>query len=1193
VAKDTDALAIVGMAGRFPEAESLPAFWDNLRAGRECVHFYSDAEVAAMGWNAAELRSQGHVAATPRLADADRFDASFFGYSADEAAVIDPQHRVFLEVCWEALENAGRDPRRTEGRFGVFGGQGVGNYLLYNLAPAGRLHAAQYFATVVANGPDFLCSRVAFKCGLTGPCVTVQTACSSGLVAVHLACQSLLNFECDFALAGAVSLQLLPLPGHFYDGGKSIYSPDGHSRVFDERAAGTIFGEGCGVVLLRRLEDAVEARDPIRAVIRGSAINNSGAVAAGFHAPSAKAQEEVAAEALAIADVPAGSIGYLEVHGSGSTIGDAIEVSALSRVLRQGTTASGFCGLGAVKSNVGHLGAAASMASLCKTVLALEHAAIPATILVDRVNPGLPLDGSPFRLVLETEAWPGPHPRRAAVNSYGVGGSNAHAILEEAPLVEPRSEAPGPHLVTLSARTPAALRRMADHLAAHLERTPGLSMADVAFTLAVGRTEMQHRRTLVCADVPDAIVRLRESGDDGVRDAGDPRIVLILSGGDGRDEPELRRLAARWSEWGVRADGLFAWGTGAHVARSLPGLPILPDSAGGETALDRLRDRAGEMWIDAYCGFADALATLGRLWVRGAGVDWGSVFGGPRRRVPLPTYPFERERHWVDSPARPGVTLSVGPEARAPHAPPVAAAVPRSLAADGRTPSPATPLQAAIRALCLEASGLETIGLDDNFFALGGTSLQLADLHARLRASILAELTVVDVFSNPTVRGIAEQVERLRREAPSSDSEGGRPRAARPAPAPGGLGPAQQALLRSAARLDDAIRPASASVSAAAQPAHVLLTGASGFLGVFLLKELIRQTRASIYCHVRAADPAAGLARIRAAMQARSLWDDADAGRIVPVCGDLGDPRLGVGEAEYGALAERIDTIVHNGAIVNFTPPYAALERVNVGGTIDLLRFACTGPAKTVHFVSSTGVWAGRFPVEEDDPLDSIDFLDNGYVQTKWVAERLVQMAADRGVPVTIHRPPRVIGDSRTGSANLDDFVARAIKGCAQLGLAPAGHFFDVLAPVDFVARAIVAIALSPGATDVQRFHIVPAALVSWRTILDFMPAIGLPLEVVPYGRWRDRLIADCQEQDNALKALLPLFPPDGAGGFAEIPVDADLSQLPAVPCRNATAFLAPRGIVCPPLDTALLEVLFGYFFEVGFLTRPPIRVSP
>lgn len=1093
---DTDGIAIVGMAGRFPEAPDLDTFWQHLRAGRECVHFFSDAELAGLGWDAAQLRAHGHVPATPRLTERGRFDAELFGISAEQARIIDPQHRVFLETCWAAMEDAGRNPRALGERVGVFGGQGSANYLVFNLAAAGELHPSKYFSTMVANTPDSLCSRVAHVCGFTGPAVAVQTACSTGAVAVHQACQSLLNFESDLALAGSVALQLLQLPGYFHDG-KNIYSADGHSRIFDTKATGTVFGDGCAVVVLKRLEDALADGDPIRAVIRGSAINNSGTVAAGFTTPSARAQEDVAADAFAAAGVRADSIGYLELHGSGTPIGDVIELTGLARAYRENAPQA-RCGIGAVKSNVGHLGAAAGMVSLCKVVLALAHGEIPPTILVDDPNPALGLSESPFHLVRATEAFPADRPRRAAVNSYGIGGTNVHLILDAAPSEPSRPPGVGPHVLMLSANTASALSAMATRLSIYLSTHQEVPLADVAHTLAVGRAHLPWRRTLVAHDVADAIHQLATPGNSRRRDTVE-----------------------------------------------------VPTPPAGSS-------------IDAQA----------EAWLAGATVDWSGVLRARGRRISLPTYPFEGEHHWVDLPvaasaAATGIAAESGvaPDFTARRSVPFAA--------------PATPLQQTLCTLFAKATGATSVGLDDNFFELGGSSIQMTSVHATLQSTVLEALTIVDVFSYPTVRTLSEQIERIQ---DNPALAGVQITATGPMPV-GRVSETDMAILRADAVLAADIMPS--AVRPTSSMAHVLLTGATGFLGVYLLHALLAKTTAQIFCHVRAADAATGLDRIRKALCSRDLWrPDVDT-RVIPVCGDLGDARLGVDDATYAMLSERVDTVVHNGALVNFTPPYAQLKAVNVTGTEDVLRFACAGQAKAVHFVSSTGVWAGRFPVREDDPLDEIAGLENGYTQSKWVAERLVQEAAKRGLPVTIHRPPRVVGDTRTGSANLEDFVARAIKGCAELGAAPAGHFFDCMSPVDYVADAIVSIAQSPEAFTRQRFHLVHPALVTWRTILDFMPGIGIPLDIVPYAEWRSRLIQFCQKHDNALKTLLPLFRPVESGGFADIPVDTDLSALPAVPCENAIAILQPAGLACPAIDPPLLHVYFNYFFSSGFMVKP------
>jgi thioester reductase-like protein len=1100
-------IAIVGVSGRFPGAPDLDSFWENLRGGRESVHFYSDDELAAMGIDGPHLRKFGFVAAKPRLEGAELFDAEFFGYSLEEAEIIEPQQRIFLEVCWEALESAGRNPQRLEAPTGVFAGQGAAaNYLIFNLGPAGRLEPMHYYATVVANGPDFLTGRVAFKLDLKGPSVTIQAACTTSLAAVHLACQSLLNFECDFALAGGVSLQTLPLPGHFPDAGGSL-SPDGHTRVFDAKARGMLSGEGAGAVVLRRLEDAVADGDTIHAVIRGTALNNSGHVPAGFMTPDVKAQEDVVAEAIANAGVAADSISYVEAHGTGSPIGDCIEVAALGRAFRRTTARTDFCGLGAVKSNIGHLGPAAGIASLIKTVLAMRHREIPPTILVERVNPGVPLAGSPFHLVRALEPWTSPRPLRACVHAYGIGGGNAHVVLEEPPATPAREATGEAYLLVLSARSPSALAAAARRLAERLRRDGDLALDDVSFTLARGREDFRHRLFVVCRDLAEGAARLTDlSGPLCGRGEADPS-----------SEP-----------------------------------PAKPQAATPE-----------------------ALAALGTRWLAGVRIDWASVFQDRRpRRVPLPTYPFERRRCWVEA-----VKTEASRPVTAP--PPVIRGTPTR---EGARVAARSDLEARLVALWREATGASDVGIDDNFFELGGTSLTLAEIHGRLRREVTPDVTVVDVFGQPTVRGLAARLVTVMAGA------GVRPATTGFDAGSARLTDEEMAALRSEARLAADVRP-SGAWKALTDAQDVLLTGATGFLGTFLLKELIRRTSARVHCLVRAADSAAGRARIEKALAAHLLWDDADAARIVPVCGDLGEPLMGLSEETFTALAGQIDAVYHNGALVDFTYPYAKLRAANVEGTEAALRLACTSRTKAFHLVSSVAVWAGRFPVAEEDPLEDIAGLENGYAQSKWVAERLVHEAAGRGLPVCVYRPPRVVGDTRRGVTNLDDFVARVIKGCAQLGLAPTGHFFDVMSPVDYVAAAIVALSRDPRAYQRRVFHLARPRLMSWRTILDYMVDAGVPLRMVPYDEWRSALVERCQTEDNALRPLLPLFRPQSEDARAQPPPEVviDWDQLPTVACAHTEELLAGTGIACPELGRGLLDAHFEYFFQSGHLARPTV----
>lgn len=504
-----DAIAIIGLAVRFPGADSVEAFWANLRHGVESVTFFTPEELRAAGVDPTTLADPAYVRANGVLADVDRFDADFFGMTPREAALTDPQHRIFLEVAWEVFERAGYDPARAPGPVGVFAGAGLSTYLLHHLAnnPAVVASAGE-LALLLGNNKDFVPTRTSYKLDLRGPSVNVNTACSTSLVAVHLACQSLLDHHCDLALAGGVAVQLPQDRGYRYTEG-GIGSPDGHCRAFDAAAAGTVSGNGCGVVLLRRLEDALADGDPIHAVIRGSAVNNDGADKAGFTAPSVGGQRRVIAEALAVAGVEPAEVSYVEAHGTGTPLGDPIEVAALAEVFAG--MPAGTCGLGSVKTNFGHLDEAAGLAGLAKTVLALAHRELPPSLHFTAPNPRLDLAATPFRVIAAPEAWrvSNNQLRRAGVSSFGIGGTNAHVVLEEAPLHPASAPASGPYLLRLSARTPAALARQRVRLADWLEAHPEANLADVAFTLAAGRRAFPHRATVVATDPREAATALR------------------------------------------------------------------------------------------------------------------------------------------------------------------------------------------------------------------------------------------------------------------------------------------------------------------------------------------------------------------------------------------------------------------------------------------------------------------------------------------------------------------------------------------------------------------------------------------------------------------------------------------------------------------------------------------------------------
>ncbi|HLP88083.1 MAG TPA: SDR family NAD(P)-dependent oxidoreductase [Nostocaceae cyanobacterium] len=525
-------IAIIGLSGRFPGAKNIDEFWQNLQAGVESITFFSDEELLAAGIDADKVNHPHFVKARGVLEGAELFDADFFGFNPRDAEITDPQHRIFLECAWEALENAGYNPENYPGSMGVYAGTGQSGYVL-------NVYSHDHIAAVldtrqilIAADKDHLTTRVAYKLNLRGPSLTVQTACSTSLVAVHLACQSLLNGEADMALAGGVAISSTRKQGYFYKEG-GIGSPDGHCRAFDAEALGTVGGEGVGIVVLKRLEEAIADQDYIHAIIKGSAINNDGSLKVSYTAPRIDSQAQVIKTAQLVAEVAPETITYIEAHGTGTSLGDPIEIAALTQAFRASTQKTGFCAIGSLKTNIGHLDAAAGVAGLIKTVLALKHKQIPPSLHFQRPNPQLNLPDSPFYVNNQLTNWETKQPRRAGVSSFGVGGTNAHVILEEAPTMTASPGRPW-QVLLLSARTEAALATATANLAGHLQNHPDLSLADVAYTLAVGRKTFDHRRVLVCQDVDHAIQKLTNPHSPGVftsyHQPSSPPVVFMFPG---------------------------------------------------------------------------------------------------------------------------------------------------------------------------------------------------------------------------------------------------------------------------------------------------------------------------------------------------------------------------------------------------------------------------------------------------------------------------------------------------------------------------------------------------------------------------------------------------------------------------------------------------------------------------------------
>ena len=540
-------IAIIGMAGRFPGAANLTQYWRNLRDGVESVTFFSDEELAEAGVPGELLENPNYVKARPMLSDIDRFDAAFFGIHPKDAEILDPQHRLLLEVAWETIEMAGYDPGTQEEVVGVFAGTGMNTYLPTNLHRNKKVSSVSPYQILMANDKDYAPTRISYKLGLTGPSVQVSSACSTSLVAVHSAVQSLINGECTMALAGGTSVHMPREKTGYLHLEDMPASPDGHCRAFDAQAKGTPFGSGVGMVLLKPANQALEDGDPIHAIIKGTAVNNDGNQKVGYTAPSEEGQLAVVAEALEMSDLKADAVTYVEAHGTGTPLGDPIEVVALTKAFRETTNAKGFCALGTVKSNFGHLDAAAGIAGLLKTVLALKHGLLPPSLHFTKPNPNIDFANSPFYVNTKLRPWPEGHkPRCAGVSSFGIGGTNAHMVLEEPPVPEPTTTSRDWHLLLLSAKTDAALERLTQNTAVFLKQSDCPSLADVAYTLAIGRKRHQKRRFFLARSGKEAALQMQgktTTESSKRQDSQSGKSVVFLFTGE-RDKPDWPTAAA-------------------------------------------------------------------------------------------------------------------------------------------------------------------------------------------------------------------------------------------------------------------------------------------------------------------------------------------------------------------------------------------------------------------------------------------------------------------------------------------------------------------------------------------------------------------------------------------------------------------------------------------------------------------------
>lgn len=539
-------IAVIGLSCQFPGADNVETFWNNLVSGVESIQHFSKEELEADGISKNITENSNYVKSKGILNNIDKFDASFFGFNPKDATITDPQHKLFLEQVWQALENAGYVPEKTEDVIGIYGSMADSSYAIHNLYQnKAFLQTTDWFQTRLATSMMSLTTQVSYRLNLTGPSININTACSSGLVAIATACQGLIDYTCDIAIAGAVAISVPQKAGYFYHEG-GIQSPDGHCRPFDEGANGTVFSDGLGVVVLKRLNDAIRDHDSIQAVIKGWHINNDGKDKAGYTAPSVNGQVNCITAGLAFANISADSLGYIEGHGTGTSLGDAIELKALAKVFKSQTNKKQFCALGSVKGNIGHSDIAAGMASFIKTILALKHKKIPPTLHYHKPNSKIDLEGS-FYVNSVLEDWnSNDSPRRAGVNALGIGGTNAFLVVEEFEhkIQAHKDKGRDHHLLLLSAKSVCALEKQTQNCIGSLERINSKSeFADAIFTLQIGRSDFNYRKAVICKNKEEAIAKLKNFSQQDVYtqfyNENHQKQVVFMFTGQGSQYPEM------------------------------------------------------------------------------------------------------------------------------------------------------------------------------------------------------------------------------------------------------------------------------------------------------------------------------------------------------------------------------------------------------------------------------------------------------------------------------------------------------------------------------------------------------------------------------------------------------------------------------------------------------------------------------
>ncbi|WP_040786625.1 thioester reductase domain-containing protein [Nocardia pneumoniae] len=1205
-ADDSDDIAVIGMAGRFPMAGDIEEFWANLVAGRDCI-----VEVPPQRWDHREYLSDDPDEPGTTYArwggfidDVDKFDARFFGITPKDAEEMDPQQRLFLETSWAALEDAGYTPDRVRASAasrglldaGVFAGVGYAEY--------------QAFVGVPISGYFAVANRVSYHFGFSGPSLAVDTACSASLTALHLACESLRRGESAYALAGGVNVSIHP--GKYLLLGYGRWaSTDGRCRSFGAGGDGYVPGEGVVTLVLKPLRHARADGDRVYGVIRGSAINHGGRTN-GFTVPNPAAQADLIGRALTAAHVDAGDIGYVEAHGTGTALGDPIEIAALTKAYRRSTTERGYCGIGSAKSSVGHLEAAAGAAGVVKALLQLRHDTIAPNLHSDPPNPGIDFAATPFRIIDQPTAWPRPddgRPRITAVSSFGAGGSNAHVILADAEPIASTPEDGQPRIVVLSARDADRLTELATRVARRLREHP-VPLPDVAWTLAVGRTAFQHRLAVVAASTAELVE------------------LLYSAAASGTPAP---------------AEGMLIFRGVARTHREVDELP-------GESDADRAEIRALLR--------SGNLPRVAELWAGGWTVDWAQSYERPFGRiVSLPGYPFARRRYWIvpedyrrrsqpvapqlvaktvvahetdahetgrrnghstngnaaqevlrSDPAapelvesdtattpsaitepaagitEPGITeAATGVTEPAGATEPAGITAPRPVAAepvgDGFDTALRDQLSAQIRDIFADLTKTDPaeLDLDAEFADFGFDSVATVRMLNRLMKHYDVKIPAESTELYPTIASLSEYL--VTEGIITGEAQAEAPRATETA----------------AAETQQHIPPV--TMDAPIPVRSVFITGVTGVLGGKLLHDLLADSDVRVTCLVRGKTVDAAERRIKhflATYDPDGTLDQAFADRVTTVLGDVSSERLGLDEATWHRLADEVDLTIHAAGRTTLVTFYDALAPINVEGTRRAVEFALRSRGKYLVYVSSFSALGDRLnfnnpPFTERDLELGQGYDHLPYQQTKYESEKLIRAASERGLLWDIVRPGNIMGDSRTGRYPFSEVSVKGayydiLKTMIETGETMLTPVHWDITPVDYVSAAIVHIALHRP-TYRETYHLTNPDIRRYYDVVRYVQRAGYEVSLVPleefHRRATDRQIYRLGTDEVYDSQTLEMFK-YGIELFGTIHYE----ESSYADCAYTRRVLGAAGIDCPPTED-LVRVYLAHCAEVGYLPAP------